>query len=120
MSRQIDISGHTFDRWTVLHLADKQRAGFHTFWLCECTCGTLQDVDGNSLRRRKSKSCGCWNREATSLRVKAKPPALRHGHARRGLVSREYNSYRSAIDRCTDPTATSWAQYGGRGIKFLF
>ena len=32
----------------------------------------------------------------------------------------EYNAYRSAKQRCTNPNNPKWFDYGGRGIKFLF
>lgn len=45
---------------------------------------------------------------------------LKHGHCAgaRGRTrrSREYNSYRSMLDRCLKPTSAAWKYYGGRGI----
>jgi hypothetical protein len=43
---------------------------------------------------------------------------LRHGHG--GGVkkrSREYESWASAKQRCTNPKNNAWADYGGRGIS---
>jgi len=34
--------------------------------------------------------------------------------------SREYSSFDHAKSRCNNPRATSYADYGGRGIEFLF
>lgn len=32
----------------------------------------------------------------------------------------EYHAYRNAKQRCNNPKSPKWADYGGRGIKFLF
>lgn len=39
-------------KWHVLEYVGKSK------WKCECECGTIKNVDGNSLRRGGSKSCG--------------------------------------------------------------
>lgn len=39
-----------------------------------------------------------------------------HGHASRGRRSPEYNCWRSILDRCLNPNATLYPQYGGVGI----
>ena len=36
--------------------------GRHTFWTCQCECGTVKDVSTNSLKRGESHSCGCMPR----------------------------------------------------------
>lgn len=40
-----------------------------------------------------------------------------HGHSRRGAWSREYYSWASMIQRCTNPKRNNWHLYGGRGIE---
>lgn len=64
----IDLTGQKFERWTVLEYAGKDKWGC-SHWLCECDCEnkTQTKVSSNSLRRCLSKSCGCLNREKTSL-----------------------------------------------------
>jgi NUMOD3 motif len=42
--------------------------------------------------------------------------ARKHGHARKGKTSLEYNSWAAMIQRCTNPKTKNWASYGGRGI----
>lgn len=55
---RIDITGQVFGRWTVL-----ERCGTDThrrsIWACECRCGAIKPVNGDSLRRGLSRSCGC-------------------------------------------------------------
>ena len=42
---------------------------------------------------------------------------LRHGHARKGAMSRTYKSWAHMIERTTNPRARKWPSYGGRGIR---
>jgi hypothetical protein len=44
---------------------------------------------------------------------------LRHGHSRNGETP-EYRAFKGARERCNNPNGKSYANYGGRGIKFLF
>lgn len=43
-------------------------------------------------------------------------PSLLHGHARKRKKSPTYHSWASMVKRCTNPNATRWGHYGGRGI----
>jgi hypothetical protein len=45
---------------------------------------------------------------------------FRHGHAFRGKISREYEAFRNAKNRCRRKQNSDYSNYGGRGIKFLF
>jgi hypothetical protein len=64
----IDLTGQTFDRLNVLQYHGKDKWGCST-WLCQCNCDnkTIKIVNSNNLRKGKSKSCGCLNRQMTSL-----------------------------------------------------
>ena len=44
---------------------DKKK-GMHNYWLCKCECGTVKSVNGQSLRKGKSMSCGCLQKELAS------------------------------------------------------
>jgi hypothetical protein len=43
-----------------------------------------------------------------------------HGCASGGSITTELRSYYHARERCNNPNVKNWADYGGRGIKFLF
>lgn len=45
---------------------------------------------------------------------------FRHGHSIRGKITPEYQAYKTAKKRCTNPKQPRFRDYGGRGIKFLF
>lgn len=45
------------------------------------------------------------------------PTALKHGHSRKGKVTRIYRCWDSMIDRCNNPNHKWFEDYGGRGIQ---
>jgi len=54
--------GMKFGRWTVLAKGDKSPSRTWR-WLCKCDCGTQKQVGGTELRRGRSMSCGCLQKE---------------------------------------------------------
>lgn len=75
MIKTKDLTNQMFGRWLVICQTkdfimpngDRQPA-----WLCECQCEnkTRKIVNGYSLKRGDSKSCGCWKSECASKRNK--------------------------------------------------
>lgn len=65
-----NLTGKRFGKLTVLGLArfDIRRK---SIWRCQCDCGILKDIRGNSLISQGTQSCGCLQREKTSLRMKS-------------------------------------------------
>ena len=57
-NRIIDLTNQTFGKWKVIEV-DKTKNRGHKHWICECECGNIRSVDGNTLRNGKSTSCGC-------------------------------------------------------------
>jgi len=115
----IDLTGKVFGRLTVVGRVPSSpvygRARWApTYWACRCLCGEYTQVDGGNLAKGDTRSCGCLHVE-TCLANHTK-----HGAARRGRRSGAYCSYLAAKRRCTDLNTIGYANYGGRGIKFLF
>jgi hypothetical protein len=53
----VDLTGRTFGKWTVIEITENM--GYRTYkWLCMCDCGTIREVDGETLRMHKSMGCG--------------------------------------------------------------
>lgn len=113
MSAFRDLTGLTFNRWTVLHRTENNARG-QTQWLCRCACGTERICVGNSIVRGNSKSCGCYNSYVAA--EKARNRNRKHGHTARGWQSPEYVSWCSMWNRCTHPYVNGYEYYGGRGI----
>ena len=58
-----DLSGQSFGCWTVIkHCAEKSKPQ-RPYWICECSCGIIKSVSADSLKRGKSTSCGCYQKE---------------------------------------------------------
>lgn len=96
--RVIDLTGHTFGKWTVLGYYGRSNGS--TWWLCRCGgCGIEKPVRAGGLMAgtsRGCKSCGMTT----------------HGKTE----TPECVTWHSIIGRCYRPKATGYARYGGRGI----
>ncbi len=113
--RGLDLTGRVFGRLTaVRRLLRKYCPEGPVYWACCCRCGEYALVKTDHLVSGRTRSCGCLNSEATAQR------STKHGAARRGRMSRAYESYRAAKQRCTDTNHHAYKNYGGRGIEFRF
>lgn len=59
----IDLTGQKFSRLTAIerHLPNSQNG--NCMWLCQCDCGKKVVVDGYSLRKGITRSCGCLRKD---------------------------------------------------------
>lgn len=104
--RPLDLRGLRFGRIAVIE-REGSRNG-KSSWLCKCDCGTECIIVGKLLVSGTTRSCGClrFDNEAQ----------LRHGHSRRGKMSRTYRAWARMIQRCDNPNNKDFPGYGGRGI----
>jgi hypothetical protein len=105
----ISLAGRHFGRLRVLALVSTRPT---TRWLCRCECGNERIVRRGDLMDGSTQSCGCLRREVVSSRAVIRN--LKHGHTRNGSYSPEFNSWRSMIQRCSDPKNKN---YGGLEIR---
>lgn len=61
MGKFIDLTGQKISKWTIKSLSHVKNKTL--YWNCVCNCGTVRKVDGSSLRRKKSTSCGCQHKK---------------------------------------------------------
>lgn len=101
-----DLTGQRFGRLVVLGYAGSK--GRHSAFLCKCDCGNGKIINGDSLRRGVSKSCGCLHREQVSKLM------LTHGLTKH--YRRICSALRNMISRCDNPKNKFYKDYGGRGI----
>lgn len=73
-------------------------------WMCQCDCGKTKVICSQSLRIG-TQSCGCLVVERIQERAK-------HNKVNTGT----YRSWKTMIQRCTNPNFTKYPRYGGRGI----
>ena len=52
-----DYIGKKVGEWTVLGGHTRKDKAQHKYWLCECSCGTVKEVNTNSLLSGQSRSC---------------------------------------------------------------
>lgn len=107
MARIKDMTGMKFGRLTVVSLNTELTTTRSAVWKCECECGKEKNIDGSSLRRGDTKSCGCYRIEKTIF------TNTTHGNSKK----REYPVWIGMIRRCLNPDSNSFKRYGGRGIK---
>ena len=67
MGKAISLAGRTFNRLTPI-----KQAGVTShrsiLWECRCVCGNTKIATGESIRKGKTKSCGCLMREINRAR----------------------------------------------------
>lgn len=106
----IDITGQRFSRWTALYVIEPRSVPIR--WFCRCDCGSEKTVNGSSLRRGLSKSCGCWRKEYGVIAGKS---TVKHGMTR----SPTHQCWAAMKFRCSTRRNRShrdWESYAGRGI----
>lgn len=108
----VDMTNRRFGRLVAIQPAGRYRG--QVKWLCRCDCGNEHTVSGEILRSGRSRSCGCARRERTAAMGRA---TATHGGSRGVKRCPEYGPWTHMKERCTSPRATSFADYGGRGIR---
>lgn len=56
-----DLSQRRFGRLVVIGLHRSE--GGRLYWTCKCDCGTQKVILGDSLRKGRTQSCGCYGRQ---------------------------------------------------------
>lgn len=101
----INLVGQKFGRLTVIDRFHTNK--HHTMWLCECDCGNQCVVQGTSLKRGNTTSCGCYKREN----------AQKLYSSVRQNDKRLYAVWNGIKQRCRNKNNLSYHNYGGRGIN---
>jgi hypothetical protein len=94
-----------YNRWTILKEIKPRNNS--RYFECECDCGNIKSVKLGLITNGQSKSCGCLITDTQKL--------IRTTHGMYG--TREYKSWQSMKERCSNPKNNRWYLYGGRGIK---
>lgn len=108
MPPAIDLTGHRFGRLVAIRRLTKEEcySAKDYKWECRCDCGNVTNVLVGNLRNGNSTSCGCGRLEA--LRIATVVHGLRY--------SDEYRIWLGMKNRCLNPKARKYDDYGGRGI----
>lgn len=109
-----DLRGMKFGRLTVVDQADDyvgNNGKHYAKWLCQCECGNRLSVRQDALKRGGVISCGCWQRELTSINKKGVP--VTHG----GTYDRLYGIWVNMRRRYRAQNRRDSKSYSARGIK---
>ena len=103
-----NLTGKTFGRLTVI-----RRHGTESHpvkWECECECGTKKVVAYKHLAYGGTVSCGCYQAEFNKR-------AKTHGQSSHEKPTPTYTTWAAMKQRCDNPKAVGYHNYGRRGIQ---
>lgn len=106
MGKTIEMIGRRFNRLLVLQRASNSKTD-QIQWGCLCDCGNRVVVRGTCLRNGHTNSCGC---------VKRTRDTGNYVPTRDKTLDSEYVAWKAMKGRCLNPNASSYCNYGGRGI----
>ena len=108
------LIGKKFNRLTIIRESPSVKTSggnSKRVVFCLCDCGNSKDFILQCVLTGVSKSCGCYNIESISSRMKI--INKKHGY----FHTDEYNIWRSIKKRCLCVNNTGYKNYGGRGIS---
>lgn len=108
-ANSLNLVGMTFGRLSVISKANTRiykSGGKKTAFLCRCSCGNEVEVLGSSLTKGQ-QSCGCLKNEKFIER------STSHGMTK----TKTFVTWCAMKTRCNNKNASSYVNYGGRGIK---
>lgn len=97
-----DRAGIRYGRLTAIKQAASD--GPNARWLCRCECGKYHTVYGHHLESQQVLSCGCG-------------PKGRRNESHGLTDTRVYRVWKQMRQRCENPKAEGYENYGGRGIR---
>jgi len=80
---------------------------------CKCECGIVRDYVYDLVKKGQTKSCGCLKIDLLKENPHAKSGGRTHG-LRNHPVYRVWDGMKQ---RCYNPNATNYSDYGGRNIS---
>lgn len=102
-----DLTGQRFGKLVVIGFSKSEKR--QRFWKCRCDCGNTHEVSTAKLRSGEVISCGCKRKAVLDTLHKSN---TKHGKS----DSRLFSIWTSMKKRCSNPNATGYENYGGRGI----
>lgn len=110
MGKALDLTGKRYGKLVAIKKTPKRKNN-QIVWEWQCDCGTVTEKPYGNIKRGYTLSCGCLTEELGMTRNKV------HGHWSGDKPTREYNSWQCMKQRCSNPKATDYENYGGRGIS---
>jgi hypothetical protein len=108
------LIGQRFGRLVVQ--SKSENIGGRSAFLCICDCGTEKAIRRLNLTSGDIKSCGCLKRDVEAWSPACGAANRVHGQGGKKVKTSEYVCWGNLIKRCTNPKATDFRYWGGRGI----
>lgn len=97
-NKAVVFIGQKYGKWSVIDEAPRYRNKYRMF-KCQCECGEIANIISRDLISGKSTKC-----------IFCK--SVKHGYCNSPI----HSTWSGMIQRCTNPNATAYESYGGRGI----
>lgn len=129
MKKTVELkTGDKFNRLTVVKLDhirekvyyknNKKYIQKHKYYLCKCDCGNEHIVEGSDLKRGKTKSCGCLQKETRQKVFKNNSFNKKYNMDYTNIKQcRLYNIWCDIKKRCYNKKFWAFNRYGGRNIN---
>lgn len=107
---KIDLIGKRFGRLLALEESERHysKSGIGArMWKCKCDCGNIKTLSTSNLTTGNTRSCGCLKKELL----------IRSSTKHKMSKTKIYSVWGTMKDRCFNPNASQYSDYGGRGIK---
>lgn len=102
----------------VLLAIEQQKKGYGVIGTFTCSCGRqYKTLVATMLKRPRkwcSHKCPKYKEHCTVVNTRIH---TKHGESVNGKKTPEYYSWSTMVQRCTNPNAHEYANYGGRGIS---
>lgn len=109
MAQLENLVGKRFGRLVVVSEGSRSNTGKRR-WNCQCDCGNhIDNVLGDSLKRGRTKSCGCFRKEVAFENGRS---TVKHGEA----GSRLWTIWCGMKRRCVDDSVNVAKHYKNKGI----
>lgn len=110
-----DLTGQRFGRLLVIKRAEDNVSPCGTKqvrWECQCDCGNVVIVHGQSLRTKNTQSCGCYQVD------RVRETFMKHGEKAYRRETRLYNIWKCMKARCDNPNLHTYQNYGAKGVTY--
>ncbi len=105
---RIDMTGVRYGR--LVGIGHAHTLNGHAHWLFQCDCGNEVVINGASVRRGKSSSCGCLHREISAERLTV------HGRRAQKRHDPTYRAWQAMNDACANRASPKFRDCGALGI----
>src|SRR5262249_25330720 len=117
MVKPLDIAGQRFSRLIAVERHGTDAHG-KVKWLFRCDCGEAAISIASDVKSGRTQSCGCLNDESRAKNARDNRDKIANAKTRHGGHDMpEYFIWKTMRQRCGNPNAPDYPEYGGRGIS---